>query len=207
MSASPAGSREPNLCAAMSIIAISLAPAGPARRRLARLLRCTALGAVAGVATVAWPAAARAQQPASQTEASRTEANREVVRRAFDAWARGGTRFFHDVLAPDVVWTISGSGPSARAYRGRQAFLDSAVAPFAARLSAPLVPTVRGLWADGDQVIARFDGRATARDGRPYRNSYAWLFTMRGGRAVAVTAFLDLPAYDAVLARVRPAPR
>jgi ketosteroid isomerase-like protein len=106
-----------------------------------------------------------------------------------------------------VVWTIAGSGPSAGVYRGRQDFLDRAVAPFRARLAAPLVPTVLGVWADGDQVIARWDGRATAGDGRPYRNSYVWLFTMRGGRAAAVTAFLDLPAYDAVLARVRPAPR
>lgn len=133
--------------------------------------------------------------------------NRALIRRAFDAWAQGGTRFFDDVLAPDAVWTIAGSGPSAGVYRGRQDFLDRAVAPFSARLATPVVPTMRGLWADGDQVIAFWEGRATAGDGRPYRNTYAWLFTMRGGRAVAVTAFLDLPAYDAVLARVRPAPR
>ena len=170
---------------------------------LRHALSCAALTA----ATVLGGAAVTSA--AAQTSADRpTErANRAVIGRAFDAWARGGTRFFDDVLAPDVVWTIAGSGPSAGVYRGRQDFQTRAVAPFTARLATPIVPTVRRLWADGDEVIALWDGRATAGDGQPYRNSYAWIFTMRGGRAVAVTAFLDLPAYDAVLARVRPSPR
>lgn len=175
---------------------------GSPRRRRHGWLSLRAGLVAGGLATATHPVPAAAQRTNEVTETNRT-----VIRRAFDAWARGGTRFFDDVLAPDAVWTIVGSGPNAGVHRGRQAFLDRAVAPFSARLSAPLVPTVRGLWADGNQVIALFDGRATARDGQPYYNTYAWFFTMRDGRAVAVTAFLNLPAYDAVLARVRPAAR
>ena len=32
-------------------------------------------------------------------------------------------------------------------------FLDDAVAPFAAELASPLVPTVRRIWSDGDEVL------------------------------------------------------
>ena len=179
----------------------------PCRRPVPQALRHALSCAALTAATVLGGAAVTSA--AAQTSADRpTErANRAVIGRAFDAWARGGTRFFDDVLAPDVVWTIAGSGPSAGVYRGRQDFQTRAVAPFTARLATPIVPTVRRLWADGDEVIALWDGRATAGDGQPYRNTYAWIFTMRGGRAVAVTAFLDLPAYDAVLARVPPSPR
>lgn len=140
-------------------------------------------------------------------EPSMERANREIIRRAFDAWAQGGTRFFDDVLAPDVAWTITGTGINAGTHRGRQVFIDRAVTPFGARLSSPIVPTVRGIYADGNQVIALWDGRATTRDGQPYRNTYAWFFTMRDGKATEVTAFLDMAAYTEVWNRVRPAPR
>ncbi|TQU84140.1 ketosteroid isomerase, partial [Xanthomonas perforans] len=44
---------------------------------------------------------------------------------------------------------------------------------------------------------------ATLRDGGSYRNRYAWIMRMAGGKAVEVNAFLDLPVYDAVLQRGR----
>ena len=150
------------------------------------------------------PALARPVGAASSASHTATErANRETVRRAYAAWARGGTKFF-DILAPNATWTIKGSGKSAATYRSKAAFLKEAVAPFGARLSSPIVPTVRQIFVDGDQVIILWDGRATTKDGQPYRNSYAWFFKMKGGKAVEVKAFLDLPAYDDVLRRVKP---
>ena len=46
------------------------------------------------------------------------------------------------------------------------------------------------------------DGKAIARDGKRYSNSYVWILRMEGGRAAEVTAFLDLVAYDDVLRRM-----
>lgn len=128
------------------------------------------------------------------------------MRRAYAAWAAGGTRFF-DILDDRVVWTILGTGPHARTYRSKAAFLDTAVKPFGARLSAPLRPTVRSIHADGDAVIILWDGVATRRDGETYRNTYAWFFTMRRSRVVEAKALLDLQAYDEVLTRVPAAPQ
>ncbi|QBE61771.1 nuclear transport factor 2 family protein [Pseudoduganella lutea] len=135
-----------------------------------------------------------------------TASNRQAVDAAFQRWAAGGSGFFDEMLHEDVVWTIAGSGPSAVTYRGRQAFLDSAVAPFAARMAAPVRPVARQVWADADHVIVRWRGEGTAGDGRAYHNNYVWIFRMRGGRAIEATAFLDLPAYDDVLRRVAPRP-
>ena len=132
---------------------------------------------------------------------SLTEQNREIVRRAFADWARVGTRFF-DLLAPAADWTIMGSGRAARTYHGRQAYVDAVMTPLAARLAGLVIPQLHQLWADGDQVIIRWAQDTPTRDGRRYRNEYAWFFTMRDGQAVAVTAFLDLAAYDELLTRV-----
>jgi uncharacterized protein len=134
-----------------------------------------------------------------------TERNRSLVRQAFEKWAAGGATFFQDVLAPDVRWTIKGTSPAAGTYEGRDDFMTRAVAPFASRLSSPIRPTVKGLWAEGDEVVVHWDGAGVAADGRPYRNSYVWIFKMTDLRATEVIAFLDLVPYDDVLRRV-PAP-
>ena len=61
-------------------------------------------------------------------------------------------------------------------------------------------PQVLGLFADGDEVVVRWNGEAAMEDGQTYRNSYAWFFRMREGKVVRAAAFLDLPTYDAALA-------
>ena len=38
--------------------------------------------------------------------------NKQVVTEAFHRWAAGGTSFFDDVLAENVVWRIKGSSPA-----------------------------------------------------------------------------------------------
>jgi ketosteroid isomerase-like protein len=167
--------------------------------------RVAALAAL--LATAALPLTpARASCSTAPASASITEANRRTVSDAFARWAAGGTTFFRDVLTDDVVWTIEGSGPSAGVYRGMPDFIDRAVQPFVSRLSSPVRPTAYRIWADGEHVIVNWQGSATARDGQPYANRYAWIFRMHEGKAVEVTAFLDLAPYDDVLCRV-PAPQ
>ncbi|MDT3722252.1 nuclear transport factor 2 family protein [Pseudomonas oryzihabitans] len=133
---------------------------------------------------------------------STTERNRQVIERAFTNWTAGTGSFFEDVISPDVVWTIQGSGPAAGVYRGRQEFLHRAVRPFAQRLATPIVPRVQAIWAQGNQVVVRWKGTATARDGAPYRNEYVWIFDMHDDQAVRVEAFLDLAPYQDVIDRI-----
>lgn len=132
--------------------------------------------------------------------------NKRVVTEAFDRWAAGGTTFFTDLLAPDVVWTVEGSGPNAGTHHGRDALMDRAVRPLAARLSEPIKPVSTRVWADGDHVIVNWDGVARARDGLAYTNRYVWIMRMRDEKAVEVNAFLDLARFDDVLRRVPVAP-
>jgi ketosteroid isomerase-like protein len=151
------------------------------------------------VAAFATPIASGAR---AQVSASAETRNERIIREAYDRWAAGGTGFFDEVLTPDVVWTIKGSGPLAGVFRGRQNFVARAVTPFASRLSQGVRPTVHNIWSKDDTVVVNWDGEAIARDGRPYRNSYVWIFRMRGDRAAEVTAYLDLVPYDDVLRRI-----
>ncbi|OKH32671.1 hypothetical protein NIES2119_25490 [[Phormidium ambiguum] IAM M-71] len=129
--------------------------------------------------------------------------NKAIVQQSFDQW-RNGTGSAFDLLAPDVTWTITGTGATAGTYRSRQALLDQVVSPTSARLSTPIVPTVRGIWADGDMVIVLWDGEATARDGRAYRNTYTWYFRMKDDQVIEAIAFLDMSKFTELWTRVSP---
>jgi len=116
--------------------------------------------------------------------------NKQAVQDGFDAW-RNGTGNVFDLLAADAAWTIVGNSPVSRTFNSKQEFLDVVITPFNQRMSKPLRPTVHNLYADGDTVIALFDAEGTARDGKPYRNTYAWFMQMSGGKIIRVTAFFD----------------
>ena len=69
--------------------------------------------------------------------------------------------------------------------------MDNAVRPINARLATPIVPEVQHVVAQGDAVVVVWHGAATAVDGSPYANRYAWHMTLDSGRIVSVVAFLD----------------
>jgi uncharacterized protein len=143
-------------------------------------------------------------KPAAAQPSSEQDRNRELVARGFDAW-RAGTGSPYDLLAEGVHWTITGNSLAARTYPSREAFLSEVIRPFNARMSKPLSPTIRRLYADGDTVIALFDASGLARDGKPYVNSYAWFLRMQDGRIVEAQAFFDSLQFDDFWRRVAPA--
>jgi ketosteroid isomerase-like protein len=132
------------------------------------------------------------------------QANKDRIRRAFDEWAAGTGGPFA-LLADDATWTIVGNSPVSRTYGSRQEFLDVVIDPFNARMEVPLRPAVRALYADGDWVIALFDASATARDGKPYENTYTWYMRMAGDAIVEVIAFFDTVEFTDFWTRVSPA--
>jgi uncharacterized protein len=129
--------------------------------------------------------------------------NKELVQAGFDKW-RDGTGSVFEFLAPDAKWTIVGNCPVSRTYQNRQEFLDQVITPFNARLSSRLVPAVRGIYADGDMVVVFFDGKGTARDGKPYENTYSWYLQMTNGQIVNVVAFFDTIEFTDFWTRVSP---
>jgi uncharacterized protein len=128
--------------------------------------------------------------------------NKQIVQAGFDKW-KAGTGSVFDDLAPDAEWTITGNSPVSKTF-SRQEFLDQVITPFNARLSKRLIPTVRAIYADGDMVIAFFDGAGTALDGKPYENTYTWYLRMKDGKIVDVVAFFDTIEFTDFWTRITP---
>jgi len=116
--------------------------------------------------------------------------SKQLIQKGFDQWTNGSASFF-DLLADDVTWTITGNSPIAKTYNSRQQFLDEAITPINERLSERIVPTLRALYAEGDMVIALWDGKGIAKDGISYSNTYSWYMKVKGEKIVEVIAFFD----------------
>jgi ketosteroid isomerase-like protein len=142
-------------------------------------------------------------QETAMAQADVEEKNRQAVKVAFDNWRRGIGNVF-DLLASDAKWSIVGLSTASGTYQSRRDFMDQVIVPFNARLSTPLVPTVRAIYADGDTVIVLWDGAAIARDGKSYENTYSWFLKMRDGKIISATAFYDSIAFNDLWKRVRP---
>lgn len=150
------------------------------------------------VASAGLPAQATSGRPSAEEES-----NRSLIARSFEAW-RDGTGGPYDLLADDVVWTITGNSVAAKTYSSREAFMSEVIRPFNARMRTHLVPAVRHLYAEGNTVIAFFDARGETRDGQTYANTYAWFLEMKDGRIVRAHAFFDSIVFDAFWRRVAP---
>jgi ketosteroid isomerase-like protein len=137
------------------------------------------------------------------TTAATASRNKALVERSFTAW-RNGAGSPYDLLAEHATWTIVGRSRASKTYEGREAFLRDVIRPFNARLSGPLRPEIRHLYAEGDVVIVFFDARGTARDGQPYENTYAWFLTVRDNTIVRAFAFFDSVEFNDLWTRVVP---
>jgi ketosteroid isomerase-like protein len=169
--------------------------------RLAKEVR--AMSFLIGVRVLGAAVAALGVTASAQSTAPEPLRNKAAIERAFAAW-KDGTGSPLDLLADDAVWTIVGRTLVSKTYDSREAFMRDVIRPFNARMSSGLKPEVRHLYADGNTVVAFFEARGVARDGKPYENTYAWFMTMRDGRIVRVFAFLDSVAFNDLWTRLSP---
>lgn len=117
------------------------------------------------------------------------QTNQQLVEAAFANWLNNkGTVF--DLLDENVTWIVAGSSPVSGTYYSKQELLK-VVGRINSKLTGPIVPTVESIVARDSLVIALWHGKAPAKNGGTYDNSYAWHMTFNNGKIVRVTAFLD----------------
>ena len=126
----------------------------------------------------------------AEAQLTATERNRSTVKAGFDKWASGTGSFF-DLLSDTMQWQITGSTTHSKLYQGKEQFMNEVIFPLNERLSQKIKPVVRAIFADGDWVIALWDGQATTLEGKPYNMSYSWYMQLKADKIVNVIAFLD----------------
>jgi len=69
-------------------------------------------------------------------------------------------------------------------------------------MSVGLKQAIRNIYADGNTVVVFFDASGTARDGKPYANTYAWFLELNDGKITEASAFFDSIAFNDLWNRV-----
>lgn len=129
--------------------------------------------------------------------------NLKTVEASFDAW-KNGTGSPYQMLDENVSWTIVGYAAASKEYTSRKAFIDEVITPFNQRMSEPLKPVIKNIYADGDTVIVYFDAAGKAADGKIYANTYAWFLKLKDDKIVRATAFFDSVHFNDLWTRVAP---
>lgn len=125
--------------------------------------------------------------------------NKSILQHVFAETAKGNGRPFVAALAQDVTWTIIGSTPWSRTYRGKAELLKDLLGPLSAQLANPNVITAHSFIAEGDQVVVEGRGHNTTKAGQAYNNRYCWVFRLSDGLVVDLVEYTDTALIESAL--------
>jgi ketosteroid isomerase-like protein len=118
-----------------------------------------------------------------------SEENVEIVRRAYEAFARGGGKALLDFLDPQVEWDVRSDLPDSDTYRGHEGML---------RLFDTFDEVLDESWYEpqelidaGDQVVVvlRWGGRGKTSGAVFEERDETWIFTVRDGKVIRVKEY------------------
>ena len=115
--------------------------------------------------------------------------NEELVRRAFDAFAKGDVETMRELTDQDAVWHTPGRGPLAGDYRGIDEILG-----FFARIADLTGGTFRAelhdVVANDEHAVGLYVSRAE-REGRTLETKNVLVSHVRNGKSVETWTFSD----------------
>jgi ketosteroid isomerase-like protein len=117
--------------------------------------------------------------------------NKRLMQVIFAGLAAGDSKPFVEHMAEDFRWTLTGSTPWSRTYAGKQAVLDELLKPLRGLVDGRVRIAARRIIAEDDLVVVEAQGSNTTRSGKPYNNTYCFVFRLEGGKLKEVTEYLD----------------
>lgn len=114
-----------------------------------------------------------------------TQQQIDLVRDAWQAFARGEMKKAFAAMTEDVTWKL----PLGGFLRGKQSILHLA------RVSAGKLKgyqsEIRRVHCGGNSVILEMTNRGTTPAGQPYSNDYCFIFDVEQGKIKAITEYTD----------------
>lgn len=116
----------------------------------------------------------------------------EFVRRFFATLSEGNLEALRTMIHPNGSWEVMRAMDGERLAIGRDSIIDDFLAPVRGRFESgdPKIQVTR-LFATGNVVAAETVGAGQLRNGRPYRNRYAWIIDMNDGLVGHIHEYMD----------------
>jgi uncharacterized protein len=116
-----------------------------------------------------------------------SEQNKALVRKFIEAFSSGDAATADTCLAPEAVTVAKGFGRLSGVRR--REIIVATTATFKDVIPTGLQPTFVSMTAEGERVVAEFEGHATLSNGEKYDNQYCMVFTVRGNKIVNVNEY------------------
>ncbi|MCG8312651.1 MAG: nuclear transport factor 2 family protein [Pseudomonadales bacterium] len=125
------------------------------------------------------------------------EENKAVVKKFIEAMGTSDGATAATCLAKDAFTLAKGFGKFAgvREYDTIVGTIDA----FNQLLPTGLRPEFKSFTAESDRVVVEFEGDAETCDGKPYKNQYCMLFTVKDGKIKQVNEYFCTKTADEVL--------
>lgn len=116
----------------------------------------------------------------------------EFIRRFFAILSDGDLEALRPLIHKDGSWEVMRAVEGERLTVGRDAIIDDFLAPVRGRFEAgdPKIQ-VMTVFATGNTVAAETIANGQLRNGRPYRNRYAWIIEMNDGLVGHIHEYMD----------------
>jgi uncharacterized protein len=126
-------------------------------------------------------------------------ANKARLTEIFAETGKGNWQPFLDALAEDASWTIIGSTKWSKSYQGKAAILRDLMGSLRRVLKLPAKAHATRLIAEGDFVVVEGRGDSVTQDGKPYKNSYCWVFQFKDGQVSSISEYADTDLFNTAL--------
>lgn len=117
--------------------------------------------------------------------------NKQLMQSVFAELANGNGQPFMDALADDARWTVIGSSPWSRTYEGKRAIIDELMRPLFRQFADQYTARAIRVIAEDDSVVVEARGQATTNSGKPYNQTYCYVFRLSDGKVRELTEYMD----------------
>jgi ketosteroid isomerase-like protein len=117
--------------------------------------------------------------------------HKQLLEAAFAELAAGNGQPFMDALADDVRWTVIGSSPWSRTYSGKREVLEELMRPLFSQFADQYKASAIRVIAEDDVVVVEARGQVNTKSGRPYNQTYCYVFRLADGQVRELTEYLD----------------
>jgi hypothetical protein len=98
---------------------------------------------------------------------------------------------FLEALSEDANWTLIGTSDWAKTYEGRQAIQKDLLNPLFSNFADQYTNKASRFIAENDTVVVEAKGRVNTKSGKPYNNTYCFIFRVSEGKIKEITEYCD----------------